>query len=128
MVKKEFDVVFLSPYLGQIKSMRRKVPRKYWNRIRTVDGFQGREADFIILSLVRNNNRTGNRRWGFVSDPRRLNVALSRAREAMIILTSVQHIEETDWEKGNNHLSKLLEFVKQLGKILIVSEFRGGEN
>jgi len=122
LTRKNYDVVFLSPYLGQVKAMRSKVPKKHHHIIRTVDGFQGREADFIILSLVRNNTRTGNRRWGFVSDPRRLNVALSRAREAIVILTSVQHIEETDWEQKNNHLSQLLESISHRGKIVNSSD------
>jgi hypothetical protein len=118
LADENYDIVFLSPYLGQVKTLRERIPKKYRTRIRTVDSFQGREADFIILSLVRNNTRTGRRRWGFVGDPRRLNVALSRAREAIIILTSVQHIEETDWENENDHLQRLLDSIKRRGTIL----------
>ncbi len=128
LIKNNYNVVFLSPYLSQVKAMRSKISPKHHNRIRTVDGFQGREADFIILSLVRNNTRTGNRRWGFVSNPRRLNVALSRAREAIVILTSVQHIEETDWEYENNHLSRILESIKNLGNVIDHREIKRTEN
>lgn len=59
----------------------------------TVDAFQGNEADAIIISLVRNNQHATLRRaLGFISDARRMNVLLSRARWRLIIVTSLDFL------------------------------------
>lgn len=54
----------------------------------TVDSFQGSEADLVIISLVRNNHHTGRRALGFLSDFRRMNVLLSRAKSKLVLVGS----------------------------------------
>lgn len=59
----------------------------------TVDAFQGNEADAVVVSLVRNNHHaTARQALGFVSDPRRMNVLLSRAKWRLYIVTSLEFL------------------------------------
>ncbi|KAG1657670.1 hypothetical protein FOA52_013764 [Chlamydomonas sp. UWO 241] len=56
-------------------------------RVHTVDGYQGQEADVVIVSTVRNNgNHMAGRSIGHVADARRLNVAITRAKRALLVV------------------------------------------
>ncbi len=61
----------------------------------TVDGFQGGEADLVVVSLVRNNELVGPRALGFLSDRRRMNVLLSRARDKLVLVTSLRFLSNS---------------------------------
>ena len=118
------EVIILTPYKGQVAEIKALLPDEHHSRVRTVDGFQGKEADFIILSLVRNNKRTGSaRRWGFFRDPRRINVALSRAREGLLLITSMEHVENTDWSENEGQLAAFIDAIAANGRVL-----KEGEN
>jgi regulator of nonsense transcripts 1 len=85
------QIGIVTPYEGQrayiVSYMQRNgsLQQKLYADIEvaSVDAFQGREKDFIILSCVRSNERQG---IGFLNDPRRLNVALTRARYGLVVL------------------------------------------
>jgi superfamily I DNA and/or RNA helicase len=61
--------------------------------VKSVDGYQGRERDVIIFSAVRSNRR-GN--LGFLTDWRRLNVAMTRARNALLVVGDMETLMEGD--------------------------------
>ncbi|RHZ73529.1 hypothetical protein Glove_230g154 [Diversispora epigaea] len=69
--------------------------------LRTVDNFQGEEADIVIISLVRNKTGHGNDMIGFLKTVNRTNVLLSRARHGMYIMGNAELMEkEPDmWKK-----------------------------
>ena len=120
------QVVVLSPYQGQVDLIKRRLKKKASNvGVFTVDGFQGKEADFVLLSMVRNNDKTSGARWGFVSDPNRLNVALSRAREGLAVFTSMEHLKGSEFEEGEDHLPRALDLICERGARVTPEEMRG---
>ncbi|CAG9222227.1 AAA domain protein [Burkholderia gladioli] len=62
------------------------------NPVGTVDSFQGSEADVVVLSLVRNNEHADKRGLGFLADPRRMNVLMSRAKWRLVIVGSLDFL------------------------------------
>lgn len=77
--------------------------------IASVDAFQGREKDIIVMSCVRSNERQG---IGFLNDPRRLNVALTRAKYGIITVGNPKVLSKhTLW----NHL---LNYYKENGLLV----------
>lgn len=57
----------------------------------TVDGFQGREVDVVVISCVRSQKFNGS--IGFLSDTRRMNVAITRAKDSLVICGSLKSLE-----------------------------------
>ncbi|MEP6726335.1 MAG: AAA domain-containing protein [Bacteroidota bacterium] len=72
---------FISPYSGQVGAAKEVLPAAM--RISTIDSFQGQEQACIILSLVRSNDDGD---IGFLKDYRRMNVAITRAKEQLFVI------------------------------------------
>ena len=74
--------------------------------INTIDGFQGQERDVIYISLVRSNAKS---EIGFLSDYRRMNVAMTRARKLLVVIGDSATI-------GNNPFyQRFLEYCEKKG-------------
>ncbi|XP_014237056.1 DNA-binding protein SMUBP-2-like [Trichogramma pretiosum] len=84
----------ITPYSLQVDFIGRSFrSRSIKVEVSTVDGFQGREKEVIILSLVRSNE---DRELGFVTDFRRLNVAVTRARRLLIVIADSETMEKDE--------------------------------
>ena len=80
----QFDLLrtgFISPYSGQVAAAKQVLPKQI--RVSTIDSFQGQEKENIILSLVRSNDDGD---IGFLKDYRRMNVAITRAKEQLFVV------------------------------------------
>lgn len=76
-------ITALTPYAKQKALMNSTIPSRHGVACGTIDAFQGREDDVVLLSTVRCN---ASAELGFVEDARRLNVAWTRARCALIVV------------------------------------------
>jgi superfamily I DNA and/or RNA helicase len=75
------DVAIISPYSAQVTLIGENIDRSM--RVSTIDSFQGQERSVIIISLVRSNDKGI---IGFLKDYRRMNVAMTRAKDKLIII------------------------------------------
>ena len=76
------DIAVIAPYAAQVRLIRDQFEGNGLE-IDTVDGFQGREKEAVLISLVRSNDKN---EIGFLADRRRMNVALTRARRKLLVI------------------------------------------
>ncbi|MBS1666281.1 MAG: AAA family ATPase [Bacteroidetes bacterium] len=106
------QTAIISPYAGQVAAAKEQLPNSL--RISTIDSFQGQEKMNIILSLVR-SNEDGD--IGFLKDYRRMNVAITRAKEKLFVIGDSATI-------GNDPFyNSFLSYVEKQGIYKTVWEF-----
>ncbi len=120
------DVAIISPYKEQVIRFERLFyeepelssfvsdPHKPQVSINTIDGFQGQERDIVYLSLVRSNPKA---EIGFLSDYRRMNVAMTRARKLLVVVGDSATIGKTPFYRA------FLDYVEKHGKYQTAWEY-----
>ncbi|KAF8690726.1 hypothetical protein HU200_041105 [Digitaria exilis] len=100
-----------SPYIAQVQMLRdrlEKYPLTSGVQVSTIDSFQGREADAVVISMVRSNPLGA---VGFLGDSRRMNVAITRARSHVAVVCDSSTI------RNNVFLARLLRHIRQHGQV-----------
>lgn len=89
----------ISPYSAQVKRLKEGINTAHFSdvKISTVDSFQGQEADVIIISLVRSNDKG---EIGFLNDTRRMNVAMTRAKHKLVMVGDSATISNSTFYKN----------------------------
>lgn len=95
----------ISLYAAQSWALNRRIQHPSV-QISTVDAFQGNEKDVIILSTVRSNG------IGFTADPRRLNVAITRAKSQLIVVGNRQLLS------SNPLWNAIVLYIEEHGKVM----------
>uniref|UniRef100_A0A8C9FHK9 Senataxin n=1 Tax=Pavo cristatus TaxID=9049 RepID=A0A8C9FHK9_PAVCR len=108
----------ITPYSAQKKKIQEELDRVFKNNspgeVDTVDAFQGREKDCIIVTCVRANSSKGS--IGFLASLQRLNVTITRARFSLFILGRLKTLmENKDW-------NKLIQDAQRRGAIIKTSD------
>lgn len=124
---KKLSLIVLTPYKQQIVSIKRAIAREknarlshlecfemFDESVQTIDSFQGKEADIVIASLVRNNSRSYKKGLGIVGDSRRMNVLMSRAKHKLFIITSLEFLNARFLPSKNVQPDDDLFFLKKM--------------
>jgi len=105
-IKKEWIGV-ITPYDDQLDLLRRNLGEMV--EINTVDGYQGREKEIILISFVRSNKE---KILGFLTDLRRLNTAITRAKRKLICVGDIETL------KIHPVYERFIDFVKERGVLV----------
>ncbi|XP_046889814.1 DNA-binding protein SMUBP-2 [Hypomesus transpacificus] len=109
------DIAVIAPYNLQVHLLRQKLSAKHPElEIKSVDGFQGREKEAVVLSLVR-SNRKGE--VGFLAEDRRINVAVTRARRHLTVVCDTQTVQ------NHGFLKSLIDHMTEGGEVRTAFEY-----
>ncbi len=106
------EIAVIAPYAAQVRLLREQLSQAELE-IDSVDGFQGREKEAVVISLVRSNPRG---EIGFLGDIRRMNVAMTRARRKLIL------VGDSATLAGHPFYARLLEYLERLAAYRTVWE------
>ena len=111
------NIGVITPYQEQIRVIQKKLAKNGLDMIEvnTVDGFQGREKEVILISFVRSNDRGS---IGFLREKRRLNVAITRARRHVLFVGNFGTL------KHDQFIHSLFEKIQEDGMMLMCSAFK----
>ena len=116
-IPKRLNVGVIAPYSQQVNKINERLMGKFRDRnieVNSIDGFQGKEKDIIIISCVKSSNNDKIIGLGFLEDERRLNVAITRAKYAVIVVGNSQTLCTNDtW-------SEFIDFVKWMGNYMFL--------
>lgn len=110
------EIAVISPYNGQVELLRTLLLPDIAPtlEIRSVDGFQGGEREAVVLSLVRCNHKG---EIGFLSDSRRLNVAITRAKRHCAVICDTETVTNSkfigdliDWMETHGEYRSAMEY------------------
>jgi superfamily I DNA and/or RNA helicase len=99
------DIAVIAPYAAQVRLLREQLSIPGLE-IDSVDGFQGREKEAVVISLVRSNNEG---EIGFLGDVRRMNVAMTRARRKLLV------VGDSATLSCNAFYGRMLEYFESIG-------------
>lgn len=102
------NIAVISPYKDQVDLLDRKIDAEDLE-IKSVDGFQGREKEVVIISLTRSNKKNG---IGFLEDVRRLNVSLTRAKRKLIVVGDSSTIT------SHETYAHFVDYVQDIGRVI----------
>ena len=103
------SIAIITPYNYQVELLARNL--KHPNiQISTVDAYQGKEKEVIILSMVRSNKKQD---LGFLVDKRRINVAITRAKRQLVLICNTSTINK------NQFLKDLIQYIEENGDVEI---------
>ncbi|NXF92605.1 SMBP2 protein, partial [Eubucco bourcierii] len=109
------DIAVVAPYNLQVDMLREQLCHRYPElEVKSVDGFQGREKEAVILSLVRSNKKG---EVGFLAEERRLNVAVTRARRHVAVVCDSRTVGSQPF------LRRLLAHFSQHGQVRTAFEY-----
>ncbi|XP_029438093.1 DNA-binding protein SMUBP-2 [Rhinatrema bivittatum] len=109
------DVAVIAPYNLQVDMLRQHLGHRYPDlEIKSVDGFQGREKEAVVLSFVR-SNRKGE--VGFLAEDRRINVAVTRARRHLAVVCDSRTVS------NHKFLKTLVDYMNEHGEVRTAFEY-----